>query len=46
MLVKTSHASTLTTFSTFAVEVAGALRSEDLSGAFGYTVLSVVGRAV
>lgn len=33
----------LTTFSTFAVEVAGALRNEDLSGAVGYTVLSVVG---
>ena len=33
----------LTTFSTFAVEVAHALRIEDLSGAVGYTVLSVVG---
>jgi len=33
----------LTTFSTFAVEVARALRIEDLSSAVGYTVLSVVG---
>ncbi|MEC8998818.1 MAG: CrcB family protein [Actinomycetota bacterium] len=33
----------LTTFSTFAVEVADALRTDDLPGAIGYTVLSVVG---
>ena len=33
----------LTTFSTFAVEVAEALRTSDASGALGYTVLSVGG---
>jgi len=33
----------LTTFSTFAVEVAEALRASDAAGAFGYAVLSVGG---
>ncbi len=33
----------LTTFSTFAVEVAGALRDGDPSGAIGYTAFSVAG---
>ena len=36
----------LTTFSTFAVEVARALRDGYLSGAVGYTVLSVAGGLV
>ncbi len=33
----------LTTFSTFAVEVATSLRADDLGGAIGYAVLSVAG---
>ncbi len=33
----------LTTFSTFAVEVATALRSDDVTGAIGYALVSVVG---